>query len=198
MINVLSKTKYNYKNELLQGAILALLALLVPTFLAKIINVLVPGSFLASHSQLIVGSIVNMALVISALSLKGWKNIFVITMPSISTILGGYVFGTSSVYLSYMIPSIWLGNFVLIYAIKKFHLDKKMNYFTSSLIGIILKVLIIYDAFYIINSFGVFPMKLAGNLKTAMGLTQAITATIGVILGYMIMNIKGVRNEKNN
>lgn len=198
MINVLNKTKYDYKNELLQGIILALLALLVPTFLAKIVNTLVPGTFLATHSQLIVGSVVNMALVLSAIKLKGWKNILVITMPSVSTILGGYVFGTSSIYLSYMIPAIWLGNFALIYIIKSFYLNRKINYFVSTLVGIIIKVLIIYDSFYIINSFGVFPAKLAMNLKTAMGITQAITASIGVVLGYIVMNLKGGKNEESN
>ena len=79
-------------------------------FFGKIIQSLFgANSFLGTHSQIIVGSIVNIALIVTAINVKGWKKIAgIITLPSISAILGGYVFKTSAVYMCYMIPAIWV------------------------------------------------------------------------------------------
>ena len=121
--NILNKTMYDFSKgiEIMQAIILGLIALLVPTFLAKLIAKLIAsvfgaGSVITQNSQLIVGSVVNTALIVAAINLKGWKKIVgIVTMPSISTILSGYVFKSASVYMAYMIPAIWIGNFVLIY-----------------------------------------------------------------------------------
>lgn len=93
-------------------------------------------------------------------------------MPSIATILSGYIFHTASVFMVYMIPAIWLGNFALIYTLKKLFVCKKINYFLTSLIGIILKVAIIFGAFSMLRIIGIFPEKLIANLQKAMGITQ--------------------------
>ena len=111
-------------------------------------------------------------------------------MPSISTILSGYVFGTASVYMVYMIPAIWLGNFALIYAYKFIMLNKNKNYFLAGVIGIIAKVLVIFGCFQLLNAFSFFPAKLVNNLSTAMGMTQLITATIGMIISFIIYQIE--------
>ena len=111
-------------------------------------------------------------------------------MPSISTILSGYVFQAASVYMVYMIPAIWIGNFILIYSFKFFMLNKNYNYFVASIIGITTKVLVIFGWFELLNLFGIFPSKLVQNLQTAMGLTQLITATIGSILVFLIYHIE--------
>jgi len=118
--NVMSKTIYDFalKIEIIQTIIIGLIAFLVPTFLAQLIKaVFGAGSVVTTNSQLIVGSLVNTALIVCAINIKGWKKIVgIVTMPSISTILSGTIFGTASVYMLYMIPAIWLGNFALIYA----------------------------------------------------------------------------------
>ena len=85
-----------------------------------------------------------------------------------------------------MIPAIWLGNFALVYLYKKLLLEKQKNYFLSGITGIIVKVAIIYLSFSTINIFGIFPQKLVQNLQTAMGLTQAVTATVGMIVAYTV------------
>ena len=122
MEGVLKQTVRDFSktSEIIQTVIIALLAFLVPTFLAQLINAIFGAeSAIANNSQLIVGSVVNTVLVISALNLKGWsKNIFVVTMPSISTIMSGYVFKSASFYMAWMIPAIWIGNFALIFAFK--------------------------------------------------------------------------------
>ena len=111
-------------------------------------------------------------------------------MPSISTILSGYVFGTASVYMVYMIPAIWLGNFAIIYSYKLLMLGKNKHYFLAGIVGIVVKVVIIFALFNLINLFGVFPEKLITTLSVAMGTTQLITATLGVLVAFAIYKMK--------
>ena len=188
--NILEKTMRNYSKgiEALQIILIGISALLVPTFLARLLTeIFGQNSVIASNSQIIVGSIVNTALIITAINVKGWKQIIsIVTLPSISTILGGYVFKIASVYMVYMIPAIWIGNFALVYLYKVLLLKKKLNYFIASIISIAVKVSIIFLSFNLINAFGIFPDKLVQNLQNAMGLTQIITATIGAVITYTV------------
>lgn len=192
--SVLNKTMYDFskKADLIQAIIIGLIAFLVPTFLAQLINAIFGAqSIVATNSQIIVGSIVNSALIFSAINVKGWKKIIgVVTMPSISTILSGYVFKSASVYMVYMIPAIWIGNFVLIYAYKLIMLEKNKNYFLAGVVGIIAKVLVIFGCFEILNLFNIFPDKLVANLQKAMGLTQLITASIGTLIMFIVYQIE--------
>ena len=188
--NVLNRAMRDYSKalDITQIAIICLVALLVPTFLGMLIkSIFGANSVVASNSQIIVGSIVNTALIVTALNVKGWKKIVgVITLPSISTILSGYVFKTASFYMAYMIPAIWLGNFAIVYLYKKLLLEKKWNYFFTGITAIVIKVAIIFGGFSILNAFGIFPTKLVQNLQTAMSTTQAITAIIGMIIAYTV------------
>lgn len=192
--SVLNKTMYDFskKADLIQAIIIGLIAFLVPTFLAQLINAIFGAqSIVATNSQIIVGSIVNSALIFCAINVKGWKKIIgVVTMPSISTILSGYVFKSASVYMVYMIPAIWVGNFVLIYAYKLIMLEKNKNYFLAGVVGIIAKVLVIFGCFEILNLFNIFPDKLVANLQKAMGLTQLITASIGTLIMFIVYQIE--------
>lgn len=183
---------FSKQNELAQTVVIALLAFLVPTFLAQLLNVIFGAeSAIAGNSQLIVGSIVNTALVITALNIKGWtKILFIVTMPSISTILSGYVFKSASVYMVWMIPAIWVGNFALVYVFKYIILEKKKNYFLATSLGIMCKVTIIFVFFMILKAFNIFPEKLILNLQKAMSIIQLITATIGCIVSYGIYKIE--------
>ena len=178
--------------DIMQTILIFLIALLVPTFLGGILSKIFGStSVISTNSQLIVGTIVNAALVVSAINLKGWAKILgVVTMPSISTILSGYVFGTASVYMVYMIPAIWIGNFALIYSYKFLMLGKNKHYFLAGIVGIIVIVAIIFALFNLINLFGVFPEKLVENLRNAMGMTQLITATLGVIAAFVIYKLE--------
>lgn len=178
--------------DIMQTILIFLIALLVPTFLGGLLSkIFGTTSVISTNSQLIVGTIVNAALVTTAINLKGWAKILgVVTMPSISTILSGYVFGTASVYMVYMIPAIWIGNFALIYSYKLLMLGKNKHYFLAGVVGIIVKVAIIFALFNLINLFGVFPEKLVENLRNAMGMTQLITATLGVIVAFVIYKLE--------
>ena len=188
--NILNKTVccFSKKADIIQAIIIGLIAFLVTSFLAQFITtVFGADSVITNNSQIIVGSVVNTALIISALNIKGWKKIVgIVTMPSISTILSGYIFKTASIFMVYMIPAIWLGNFALIYFYKFIMLNKNKNYFLAGILGILVKVLIIFGAFEILNLFNIFPNKLVNNLQTAMGITQLITAIIGMIFSFII------------
>ena len=194
MENTLKQTVRDFSkvSEAIQTIIVALLAILVPTFLAKLITMIFGAeSVIANNSQIIVGSIVNTALIITALNLKGWsKTVFVVTMPSVSTILSGYVFKSASPLMTYMIPAIWVGNFLLVFSYKYIVALKEKNYFLGALVGIISKVIVIFGFFMILKVFGVFPEKVAVNLQKAMGLIQLITASIGSIIAFVIYKLE--------
>lgn len=178
--------------DIIQTILIFLIALLVPTFLGRILSKIFGStSVISTNSQLIIGTIVNATLVTAAINLKGWAKILgIVTMPSISTILSGYVFGTASTYMVYMIPAIWLGNFVLIYSYKLLMLGKNKHYFLAGIDGTIAKVTIIFALFNLINLFGIFPEKFVDNLRNAMGMTQFITATLGVIAAFVIYKLE--------
>ena len=140
--------------------------------------------------------IVNTALIMTAINLNGWAKILgVVTMPSISTILSGYVFGSASTYMVYMIPAIWIGNFILVYLYKLLLLDKKLNYFLTGIAGVLLKVAVIFLFFNVLNLFNLFPEKLVSTLQNAMGLTQLITASIGVVVAFVIYKAEKVSKK---
>lgn len=183
--------------DIVQTILIFLIALLVPTFLGEIIsNVFGAQSVIAKNSQIIIGSIVNTALIMTAINLNGWAKILgVVTMPSISTILSGYVFGSASTYMVYMIPAIWLGNFALVYLYKLLLLDKKLNYFLAGIAGVLLKVAVIFLFFNVLNLFNLFPEKLVSTLQNAMGITQLITASIGVVVAFVIYKAEKVSKK---
>lgn len=184
--------KFSKQVDIAQTIIIFLVSLLVPTFLGEILkSIFATNSVVVTNSQIIIGSIVNTALIMAALNLKGWKNILgVVTMPSIATILGGYVFKTASVYMVYMIPAIWIGNFALVYSFKLIMLAKQKNYFLAGIVGIVVKVAVIFGCFSILRLIGIFPDKLVSTLQVAMSSTQAITATIGMIIAFVIYKVQ--------
>lgn len=156
-------------------------AFVVPTFLAKIIP-------LGKYQQLVVGTIVNASLILTALYTKGTiKTIAIATLPSMSTILGGLLFATMTKFSQVMIPAIWLGNFAFILLYKVLYVNKKVAYPISAVIAIIAKVAIIYLGFTIMVNAMTVPEMVKTTLNTSMGITQLITATCGSILAFLVM-----------
>ena len=150
-------------------------AFVVPTFLAKIIP-------LGKYQQIVVGTIVNTALIMTALYTKGnIKTIFIATLPSMSNILGGFLFAPMILYAKLMIPAIILGNFAFILIYKAVYVNK------SAIIAVVLKAAIIYAGFSIMNALMNLPSMVQTTLNTSMGVTQLITATSGSILALLIM-----------
>ena len=186
---------FSKTSSLVQTIMLALVALVVPAFIQQLLKV----SPLANNAQYIVGSIVNTALIVAAINLKGWGRIVpIITMPSIATVLSGLIFGPWSMPMVYMIPAIWVGNFLLVFSYKLFFLKLKFNYSLAGVIGIALKVLVIFGFFSILNKVGIIPEKAVATLTAAMGITQIITATIGMFASSAIYEIENKKLNKAN
>lgn len=170
--------------------LIAIGAFVVPTFLAKIIP-------LGKYQQIIVGTIVNMSLILTALYTKGTiKTLVIATLPSISTILGGVLFGGMTLYSKTMIPAIWLGNFAFILLYKGLYVNKKITYPLSAIIAIITKVAIIYLGFTIMVNAMTVPEMVKQTLDTAMGLIQLITATSGSVLAFLIVSYTKLKQKQ--
>lgn len=172
--------------DFIQIVLIYLLSLITPLFLEKILS-----NYIA-NSQLIVGTIVNTLFVITAFNITGNKKILgIITMPSIATILSGYIFkGPQISFMIMMMPAIWLGNFAFVYLIKKLYLKNKVNYFLSGLLSALAKSLIIAGYFLIISSFVTMPKMVFVSLRTAMCINQFITASLSIIASYAILKIE--------
>lgn len=195
MEQVINKKTYELSKtgEMIQTILIVLGALLVPAFLPKLLQMTFGAtSVIASNSQIIVGSIVNTALIIAGLNVKGWRRLVLIaTLPSLSAIGSGYLFGSLSKATVFMIPGIWLGNFSIMLLMKYLYTNKKINYFVSAGISIIVKVAIIFGVLNIWMAVSILPNQgaAADTLRNTMGLTQAITASIGAVISVCILKI---------
>lgn len=139
-----------------------------------LLSILVP--LLIGKPQLLVGSIVNTLIVYTTLTYGIKKTIPVLLIPSIVATLTGILFGGASYFLLYVFPLIIFSNFILSYFISK----KKLGF---TITGILLKgtfLLIIYKVM----------IELIGlpSIFISSAYLQFITASIGVISGYMLFH----------
>ncbi len=190
MNKVLNRSWFDFdvKEENRGVIIISILALIIPLFLGKLLSLIFgEESLITSNSEVIIGTIVNSLLIVSALNFKGIKKIIgVIIMPSIALILSWLLFEQNSEEIIWMAPGICLGNFALVYTFKKIMVEMKQNYFLTGLIGVILKTLIIFGIFSLLNAFNIFPNDGLDTIKYTMGTMQAFTGILGVLLGYLI------------
>ncbi len=199
--NCLNKVMFDVTKvgNILQLIIISLCMFLVPlTVPAMLDAVFGAESVIANNSQFVVGAIVNTAIIVAALNVKGWKNIVgLVTLPSISALTSGLVLNISSIFTVYMIPAIWIGNFAIIYALKYLYVNRKVNYVVSVSIGILAKVAIIFVGFNILTMLVSMPAPVQTVLSTAMGVNQLITALIGSVIGYITVQLF-YNNKQNN
>lgn len=186
--------------ETIQIILIILGALLVPAVVPQLLQaVFGKTSAIASNSQIVVGSIVNTALIMAGINMKGLKKILLIaTLPSLSAIGSGYIFGSLTKVTIFMVPGIWLGNFSLIMLMKYLYVNKKINYAVSAIISIAVKVTIIFGVLNMWMAFSVLPSAgtIANTLRNTMGLTQAITATIGAGISILIIKLLEKNHKK--
>lgn len=174
------KEKVLINNKIL--IIILSICLFIPTFMQYLIN-------LGTYKQLIIGSIVNASLFLSALYIKNTKIIIgMSTLPSISNILSGLLFASLTKYATIMIPFIWIGNLSIIYVSRFFM--KRTNYYISSGISIFTKVFIIYCGFLIVSNLFNYPSKVINVMNVSMGITQLYTCISGFILSVIIDKLK--------
>lgn len=183
------------KTEIVVTVLIAIGALLTPFIVPQLLQVVFgKTSVIATNSQYVVGSIVNIALIFAGINLKGYKKIIgIITLPSVSAICSGFIFKTASIYTVYMIPAIWLGNFALVYLYRKIYVEKKKNYVLASVVAILVKAAIIFFGFNLLTWVHVIPGqgKVFQALQLSMGMNQLVTATVAaVVVAGIIVAIK--------
>jgi len=135
--------------------------------------------FFLGGPQLLIGSIVNIFLIFLALNYKSYAMIIAMLMlPALATSLRWMIFWPFTMFLVYMMPAIWLGNFILIYTIQ--HIQKKR---LGIFLGWFLKTLVIFIVAYVLVHLWILPTIF---LK-AMSVFQVITVMIAgvVVYGYM-------------
>ncbi len=134
--------------------------------------------FLFAWPQLLVGSIVNCLLVLIALHCRHrYTSMVMIMLPSIAALMNGVIFGSFTIFLAYILPAIWIGNYLFISIIQRIqHLG--LGIFVWACV----KTLCIFLIVYLLFSLWLVPVIF---LKT-MGIIQWGTACIGGI-GAMLL-----------
>lgn len=193
--NCLNSRKYEISKyaEIVEILLISLIVLLTPVIVPQLLNIVFGAqSVIAQNSQYVVGSLVNIGLIVSAINVKGWKKVIsIITLPSISAIFSGLIFQSASIFTVYMIPAIWIGNFTLVYLFKYLYVNKKINYIAGAVPAVAAKVAIIFAGFNFEVLTNIIPKgaKAVEVLKIAMGMNQLITAVIGSIIAFAFVKL---------
>ncbi len=154
-------------SQSLVTSVLIFLSVAIPFFLEK--------------PQLLVGSVVNGLLILAALNIKEEKNLLpVVLLPSLATLSRGLVFGHFTFFLAYMIPFIWVGNYILVYALRKID-----NNFLALVVGGILKAFVLFTVANILVKLSIIPRIFI----TSMGIFQLYTLIIGGIGAVLTQKI---------
>lgn len=173
--------KLNKWRELLEIFLLSSLSFLIPVFIG--------------HPQLLVGIVVNALIVRSALTMKRWKNLPTTLSPSLGALMRGLLFGPFTIYLLYLIPFIWLGNFVLAYFVKLFSKLKLAVVFLL-IFSSALKALVIFLPTLLLIKTRTIPEM----FLQSMGPIQFFTALIGsaIALGITRLELNSAKRKVQN
>ena len=144
--------------------------------------------FMMGHPQLLVGVVVNSALILSAVFLDAKASWPIIILPSLGVLSRGVIFGPFSVYLVYMIPFIWVGNFLIVYLVKYFYLKRRKNYALSLGVGAVVKSAFLFTAAFVLVKLGIIPVL----FLTAMGVLQLATALGGGVVSYGVVRARNL------
>jgi len=134
-----------------------------------------------TSQQIFTGTVVNCAIVLVSLRFKRMYSYPLIVLPSCAVLLSGFIFGSLTRYLVYMLPYIIVGNFLLsrmIYSNK--------NKFAGNIFGIIAKIAIIFIPALIMIKLTILPAA----FLFLMGAMQIITAVSGSVIAQTIDKIK--------
>ena len=162
----LMKREYKFSGEMdfAQLVVFSFLAFSIPFFFP--------------HPQLVTGVIVNAFLVFAALGMGGRNVLPVVMLPSIGAIANGLLFGPLTIFLVYMVPFIWIGNFLLVFGIKHFMQEAGRSFAEAGAASALLKAGAIFLPAYLLYLGGVLPEA----LLLPMGAVQLATAVGGVIV----------------
>lgn len=153
----------------------------VEFFLLCTIAIAIP--LLIRHPQLVVGISVNLALILTAVNIKGWfKVIPLIMLPSIAALAAGFLFGSFTLYLVYLLPVIWLGNASLVLLMKYLYVHREVPFLLSVPIAAVLKMTILFVATFLFVLMGILPEI----FLSIMGIMQFSTALIAGFIAFPV------------
>ena len=145
-----------------------------------LVGFLVP--FTLGHPQVLVGSVVNAVLVLSAMQFGFKKTLPLLFAPSLGVLARGLVFGPFTPFLLVMLPFIWVGNALLVLIVSKLYRERKSNYWISLGAGAGVKSGFLFSSAYVLVAMSIIPPLFLAT----MGLDQLVTALIGGIAAFGI------------
>jgi len=147
-------------------------------FALSLLGFLIPFTF--GHPQLLVGVLVNAFIIRAALTLPTNRALPVLFTPTLGVLSRGLLFGPYTPYIIYMTPFIWIGNYVLYWAMKSNALGKSSA--IKLAIGSCAKAAFLYSTAYVLYTADILPAL----FLPAMGVFQFATAVAGgiLVLGY--------------
>lgn len=159
MIYIQKKEQFLEKiltNRLLQLSLFYTLLFLIP--------------FVLKGPQLLLGSLINFLFIIGVSQFKLKEITPALLLPSIATYSYGLLFGGATVFLTYLIPFIFISNLIYILVFKNIKREY-INIFLASLVKAIFLFLCTYILFKTIG--------LPKTFLISMGMIQFFTAIIG-------------------
>jgi len=161
---LLTKQLEILKSEKIQLLITYSLAILLPLLIPK--------------PQILLGTLINTLFIFSVTRFGLKKTIPLLLIPSILSYTQGLLFGSSTVFLLYLIPFIAISNFALVNIYNKINIP-----YVNILISASIKALILYSAVLLL-------MKLTNMPEAflqAMGMIQLITALLGTTIATLVL-----------
>ena len=128
---------------------------LIEITLLSLISFFLP--FFMGSPQILVGTIVNALLIRSTLSLKGRQILPIIFLPSLGVLSRGIIFGPFTMYLTYLMPFIWLSNLAIVYFTKLLKIKMHLNLSLSITISAILKTSALFIPAFILFGTNTIP-----------------------------------------
>jgi len=146
--------------------------LLITYSLAILLPLLIP------KPQILLGTLINTLFIFSVTRFDLKKTIPLLLIPSILSYTQGLLFGSSTIFLLYLIPFIALSNFALVYLYSKIKLP-----YVNILISASIKALILYSAVLLLMRL----VNMPGAFLQAMGMIQFITAVLGTTFVTLLL-----------
>lgn len=146
------------------------------------LTILLP--LLIPKPQILLGTLINALFIFSVTRFGLKRTIPLLLVPSILSYTQGLLFGSSTIFLLYLIPFITISNFALIYLYSKIKLP-----YVNILISASIKALILYCAVLLLMKLTNMP----GAFLQAMGMIQFITTILGSTLVTFLL-----RKPKSN
>lgn len=138
--------------------------------------------FVIAQPQLLTGTIVN-ALIFTSSEKLSKKNLYpILILPSLGAISHGVLFGPQTFFLAYFLPFIWLGNYL---QANIFSFTKQQHYPVRIFASASAKYLLIFVVANIYYQAHIVPQIFI----TSMGAIQFITACLGGLLSYFILQL---------